>query len=107
MLDHPTTMQQAQILALNHNQFNGTLTSELLLYSRNQLRDEWSSLDISFNKILGPLPITFRHMLTDAHSVDSISSEGNHFRCEESGIGHHGSYDYHPLTILGAAATFL
>lgn len=71
-------------LSLAHNQLSGTLTTQLLNYSRNQLRDEYSTLDLSYNNLWGPLPPTFRHMLTDAHSVDSINSEGNHFRCEEA-----------------------
>ena len=63
------------------NLFAGKLTTQLLNFSRNQLREEYATLNIANNQLSGPLPDAFKHMLTDAHGVDSIQSSGNHFSC--------------------------
>ena len=41
-----------------------------------------SSIDISYNRISGPLPTVFYRMLTDAHGVGRLIVEGNHFHCD-------------------------
>lgn len=69
-------------LYLDHNKLSGDMTTQLLQYSLSQDRLVSSGIDISYNRISGPLPDVFYRMLTDAHGVGYIMSEGNNFRCD-------------------------
>jgi len=79
----PNTSTGFRHLYLDHNDFSGQFEEQLKGWTQNLDSSTTSRLYMDHNDLSGPLPTYLYDLIYDAHGINSLAINENHFLCDQ------------------------
>ena len=79
----PNTSTAFRHLYLDHNDFSGQFEEQLKGWTQNLDASTSSRLYLDHNDLSGPLPTYLYDLIYDAHGINSLAINENHFLCDQ------------------------
>ena len=79
----PNTSTGFRHLYLDHNDFSGQFEEQLKGWTQNLDSSTTSRLYLDHNDLSGPLPTYIYDLIYDAHGINSLNINENHFLCDQ------------------------
>jgi hypothetical protein len=79
----PNTSSGFRMLYLDHNRFSGQFEEQLKGWTQNLGSSTTSRLYLDHNDLSGPLPTYLYDLIYDAHGINSLAINENHFLCDQ------------------------